>query len=131
MLQIGNDEYFCNALICEQCLSHVKRAYNFRRKIKEFELNYFAPKRFSMETYCKTEILDKRQSEIDIETVIDSDDDAEEKFTVIKVQSDDEDELEGILVINDSDYEFETLETKQSCECNKRNRIFFVRVSYM
>jgi hypothetical protein len=110
MLQIENDEYFYDALICEQCLNHVKHAYNFRRKIKEFDENYFAPKRFSMETYCKTENLDERQREIDIETAIASDDEVEaEQFTVIEVQSDDEDALEGILFINDSDYEFEPL----------------------
>jgi hypothetical protein len=89
---------------------------NCRLKIKEFDENYFAPKRFSLQNSLEIESLSdleaeiSGQSEIDVETVIASDDEVEaEQFTVIEVQSDDEDALEGILFINDSDYEFEAL----------------------
>jgi uncharacterized C2H2 Zn-finger protein len=108
MLQIENDEYFYDALICEQCLSQVKHAYSFRRKIKDFDENYFTLKRFSLQNSLEIEALSDSETKTLGRSEINSDD-KEEQFSVIEVQSDDEDELEDILVINDSDYEFETL----------------------
>jgi peroxiredoxin len=74
MLQIRNDERVYDALICEPCLNQVKQAYDLRQKIKEFKEKYFTLKSLSMQSCCKTE---SPKSEVDIKTVLASDDEAE------------------------------------------------------